>query len=256
MQPASPPAPPVVAINLPAYRLDFRDGDTTWSYHVAIGEPRHPTPRGTFAVTAIAWNPAPAARARDWARDGRTRAPDAPGADDPMGRVALRLTDSLAVHGTPLVATLGSAASRACVHLADADAIALARRVHRRATPEVSAEVLDAALADAARPRTFAVGAAVRVVVRYELAEVRRDSLLAYPDVYALRGASARADAMRALAASGADTLRVDAPALDALLRAGRRRRAAAPLAAVLRPADAGPGDTTRRDSMPHRTAR
>ncbi|MGZ8493154.1 MAG: L,D-transpeptidase, partial [Gemmatirosa sp.] len=240
--PAVAPAPPVVTIHLPAYRLDFRDGDTTWSYHVAIGEPRHPTPRGTFAITEITWNPARVSPARDWARDAPARA-----RGDPTGRVTLRVPGLGVIHGTPLVASVGSAASQADVRLADADAIALARRLQRRATPGLSDAALDSALADAARPQTFAVQAPVRVVVRYELSEVRRDSLLVYPDVYAVRGASAhvhaRADAMRALAASGADTLRVDARALDALVRAGGRRRAAAPLATLLRaPSDAASG--------------
>ena len=231
-----PPQPPplAISINVPAYRLDVRDGDSTWSYRVAIGLPRYPTPRGSFAVREVTWNPGWIPPASDWARDER---PQGPGPENPMGRVKLRLTDLVFVHGTPLEASLGRAASHACVRMANADAIALARRVLRRAAPQVSDALVDSLLADSTRTRTLAVASPVPVTVRYELAEVRRDTLWAYPDVYAVRGASARADAMRALAGAGGDTLRVDAALLDSLLRTARRGAAGVLVADVMRAA-------------------
>jgi murein L,D-transpeptidase YcbB/YkuD len=230
--PRQPPPPLVVDINLPAYRLEVRDGDSTWSYRVAIGQRKYPTPRGRFAVREVTWNPRWVPPASDWARDERPRAP---GPDNPMGRVKLRITDLVFVHGTPLEASLGHAASHACVRMANADAIALARRVLRRAAPEVTDAEIDALVADSTHTRTIGVRWPVPVTVRYELAEVRRDTLWAYPDVYAVRGASARADAMRALVGAGADTLRVRAVVLDSLLRASRRAVAGVLVGNVLR---------------------
>ena len=220
----------VIDINVPAYRLEARDGDSTWSFRVAVGTPRYPTPRGAFRVREIVWNPWWVPPASDWARDARVTPP---GPENPMGRVKLRITDLVFVHGTPLESSVGSAASHACVRMTNADAITLARLVHRRATPEVPAAVLDSALADSTRPRRFVVSRTVPVTVRYDVAEVRRDSLWVYPDVYRLRR-SPRADAMLALAAAGADTLRVKSAALDALLRDARRRAAGAALADLL----------------------
>ena len=230
---AQPPPPLAISINLPAYRLDVRDGDSTWSYRIAIGLRRYPTPRGTFAVREVTWNPGWVPPSSDWARDER---PQGPGPENPMGRVKLRLTDLVFVHGTPLEGSLGSAASHACVRMANADAIALARRVLRRAAPELSDAVVDSLIADSTRTRTIGVRWPVPVTVRYELAEVRRDTLWAYPDVYAVRGASARVDARRALASAGADTLRVDAAVLDSLLRTARRGAAGVLVSDVIGP--------------------
>ena len=227
------PAPSLaVEINLPAYRLDLRDGDSTWSYRVAIGQPRYPTPRGRFAVRDVTWNPRWVPPASDWARDERPRGP---GPDNPMGRVKLRVTDLVFVHGTPLEASLGHAASHACVRMANADAIALARRVLRLAAPDVTDADVDALVADSTRTRTITLRWPVPVTVRYALAEVRRDTLWAYPDVYAVRGANARADALRALANAGADTLLVRAVVLDSLLRVSRRGAAGVLVGDVLR---------------------
>jgi hypothetical protein len=219
-----------ITINIPAYRLDVRDGDSAWSYRVAVGQRRYPTPRGSFRVQEIVWNPWWVPPPSDWARQVSVTPP---GPDNPMGRVKMRFVEPVFVHGTPLERSLGSAASHACVRMANADAIALARLVHRRATPQVPEVVLDSALADSARTRRFVVTRLVPVTVRYDVAEVRRDSLLVYPDVYRL-GRELRGEAMRALASAGADTLRVDSTALGALLRAGRRRAAAASLSHLL----------------------
>jgi hypothetical protein len=216
-----------ITINIPAYRLDVRDSDSSWSYRVAVGTPRYATPRGSFRVREIVWNPWWVPPPSDWARDERLTPP---GPDNPMGRVKMRFADLVFVHGTPLERSLGSAASHACVRLANADAIALARLVHRRATPEVPEAVLDSALADSTRTRRFAVARVVLVTVRYDLAEVVRDTLWVHPDVYRL-GRAARAEALRALAVAGVDTTRVSAATLGEVLRAGRRRAAVAPLA-------------------------
>ena len=230
-QPPAQPQPPLsIEINVPAYRLDVRDGDTTWSYRVAVGQRRYPTPIGRFGVSEVVWNPWWVPPASDWARDERTTPP---GADNPMGQVKLRITELVFVHGTPLVGSLGTAGSHACVRMANADAIAVARRVHRRATPALTDAAIDSILADSTHSRRFAVAPPVPVIVRYDLAEVLRDSLWIYPNVYALRTADPRAHAMRALAGVGVDTATVDATALRDVLRAGRRQVAGVPMAVV-----------------------
>jgi murein L,D-transpeptidase YcbB/YkuD len=208
-----------VAVNIPAYRLDVRDGDSTWSYRVAVGTRRYPTPRGVFRVREVVWNPWWVPPPSDWARDARVTPP---GPDNPMGRVKLRVTELVFLHGTPLVGSLGRATSHACVRLANADAVALARLVHRRALPEVPDSVVDAALADSTRPVRLAVRRPVPVTLRYEVVEVRRDTLWVYPDVYGL-GRATPGGARRVLAAAGVDTVRADRAALARAVAAGVR---------------------------------
>ncbi|MGZ8376059.1 MAG: L,D-transpeptidase [Gemmatirosa sp.] len=234
-----PPSGLSLAINIPAFRLDVRDAATIRSYPVAVGLPKYPTPRGSFRVHEIVWNPRWVPPPSDWARDEHPRPP---GSDNPMGRVKMRVTGLVFVHGTPLEGSLGSAASHACVRMANADAIAVARLVQRRALPELADAAIDSVLADSTRTRTFVLERQVPVIVRYELAEVLRDTLWLYPNVYALR-ISTRGAAMQALARAGVDTGAIDRATLGRAVRAARRRAvgsALADLAPPLAPADPG----------------
>lgn len=206
---ASPPAPAPadtidpralsLAVNLPAYRLDVREGDSlVASYRVAIGSPRYPTPTGSFAISRVEWNPWWTPPASDWAR-GRTRTP--PGPANPLGPVKLEFAPLYLVHGTPDSASIGTAASHGCVRLHSADAVALAERVQRFGAP-AAADSLDSPARRGAATRAVRLERAVPIVVRYELLEARGDTLHAYPDVYGQRSAELEAAAAASVAAA------------------------------------------------------
>jgi hypothetical protein len=210
-------------LNVPAYRLEvLEQGAVTLTIPVAVGQPRYRTPLGRFRVDYAVWNPWWRPPKSDWARKER---PQAPGWSNPVGRVKLHVTGLVFLHGTPLESSRGSAASHACVRMSNADAIALARRVHSRAGPPVLAALLDSLVADTSRTRTLYLTRTVPIDIAYVLAEVREDDLLLHPDVYRLAGSrvpSAEREAMLAIDAAGRATMLVLRDRLRALARAAR----------------------------------
>ena len=104
------------------------DGETVESYSVAIGKPKHPTPRGSFAARRIVWNPRWVPPNERWARNKAARAPGDP--RNPMGRVKIFFSDpDYYIHGTRDVDSLGEAESHGCVRMRNSEVIALAKRV-------------------------------------------------------------------------------------------------------------------------------
>jgi lipoprotein-anchoring transpeptidase ErfK/SrfK len=118
-----------LAIDLSDRRLYVMEGEeVTDSYAVAIGKPKHPTPRGTFAARRIVWNPRWVPPNERWARDKAPRAPGDP--RNPMGRVKIFFSDpDYYIHGTRDVDSLGEAESHGCVRMRNSEVIALAKRV-------------------------------------------------------------------------------------------------------------------------------
>jgi murein L,D-transpeptidase YcbB/YkuD len=206
-------------LNIPAYRLDAYAGDQRIdSYTVAVGMPKYPTPIGSFSVTEVTWNPWWFPPASDWARDER---PAPPGPDNPMGRVKLRFGPLVFLHGTPKEESLGSAASHACVRMANLDAVELAKLVHQYASPELSAAEIDSLARDGQRTREITLRYRVPLTIRYEVAEVRDDSLMIHPDVYA-RVRSVRDEVLGALARHGYPADSLDPSTLNELIRRSR----------------------------------
>jgi hypothetical protein len=216
-----------LALNIPAFRLDvFEDSLLTRTFTVAVGMPIFPTPRGSFAITSIEWNPWWFPPPAEWAADERITPP---GPGNPMGRVKLFFRTYYFFHGTPLETSLGHAASHGCVRMANADAIALARLVHRYATPQVTSAQIDDWLLDTAGTHRIAIDSLVPVTLAYEVAEVRGDSLLLHPDIYGL-ARDRLANALAALAGVGIDTAMVDRERLAAAALEARRQPVAIPL--------------------------
>ena len=118
-----------LTIDLSDRRLYVMEGEeVTDSYAVAIGKPKHPTPRGTFAARRIVWNPRWVPPNERWARDKAPRAPGDP--RNPMGRVKIFFNDpDYYIHGTRDVDSLGEAESHGCVRMRNSEVIALAKRV-------------------------------------------------------------------------------------------------------------------------------
>lgn len=212
-------------VNLPAYRLEARRGTALLlTVHVAIGQRAYPTPRGRFQLTGITWNPWWYPPPSPWAA-GDTVTPPCPA--NPVGRVKLGFGNAYFIHGTPQQRSIGSAASHGCVRARQEDALALAALVVATTMPEstLAAE----RYAGGTETRTMRLRTPVPLVIEYRLAEVRRDTLWMYPDVYRRTPATtARIGlARRALAETGAR------PPAESVLRAlvARSRRGAAFLA-------------------------
>lgn len=102
------------------------NGERIASYGVAVGTSSHPTPRGSFAVQRIIWNPRWVPPDSEWAKNERPREPGDP--KNPMGRVKVFFREpAYYVHGTNAEGSIGRAASHGCVRMLNSDVIELAQ---------------------------------------------------------------------------------------------------------------------------------
>lgn len=220
-----------IVVNVPAYRLDvLEQGAVTRSIRIAVGQPRYRTPLGHFKLDYAIWNPWWRPPPSAWARMEHAMAP---GWSNPVGRVKLHVTGLVFLHGTPLERSLGTAASHACVRMANADAIGLARFLHAKVGPIIPSGLLDSLVADTARTRTLVFSHTVPVDIVYQLAEIRQDTLLLYPDVYRLFSGNAggvEAQAALALHRAGRDTAGLDWKRLRTFVRRVRHSRVGLPV--------------------------
>lgn len=217
-------------LNVPAYRLDAVEGErTVREIQVAVGTPDHPTPTGEFLVTRVTWNPWWIPPPFEWAKHERLTPP---GPTNPTGRVKLYFGEYLYLHGTPVEASLGQAASHGCVRMSNADAIALARLVHAHASPRLAPTVLDTLEANSSRTRSIVLDTPVPLSSRYDLVEVRGGRIEIHPDVYGRHEVGA-ADVLAALERAGIRPDQVDADRLRSALRSPPPL--AIPLSGILR---------------------
>ena len=228
-----------LVLNVPAYRLDVVEaGAVTRSIPVAVGQPKYRTPLGHFRIDYAVWNPWWRPPASEWARKER---PMAPGWSNPVGRVKLHVTGLVFLHGTPMEASLGTAASHACVRMSNADAIALARLVHSYAGPPIPPTLLDELSADTARTRTLALSRTVPVDVEYSLAEVRDTDLVLYFDIYRYAGTRVPPTAeqgIQALRQVRGDIAVIRLSRFQELARVARRATARLPLDSLFEPGE------------------
>ncbi len=127
--PAAPAENFSITVDLSDRMLYVMRGDeTAREYRVAIGKPQHPTPRGSFRVSRLVWNPRWVPPDAEWAREKRAREPGDP--RNPMGRVKIffRAPDYY-IHGTRETDSLGEAESHGCIRMRNSDVIELARMV-------------------------------------------------------------------------------------------------------------------------------
>ena len=118
-----------LTIDLSDRKLYVMEGDEVVdSYSVAVGQARHPTPRGSFTARRIVWNPRWVPPDARWARDKKPLPAGDP--RNPMGRVKIFFSDpDYYIHGTRDVDSLGEAESHGCVRMRNSEVIALAKRV-------------------------------------------------------------------------------------------------------------------------------
>lgn len=254
----APPQPLRIVINLPAYRLEaFVNDSLVKTVAIAPGMPRYRTPRGSFEITRIEWNPWWIPPKSAWAAKERNTPP---GPHNPMGKVKLNFETLYFVHGSPFETSIGTAASHGCVRVKNADAIELARLVHRFATPTLSEQEVERFASDSAT-HDIPMEIPVPIEIRYDLVEVRGDRLAVYRDVYALATRSIRDAVYDALAVHGIDTMRVDPTRVRALVRNIPRAGRSTPIDSLMREQreekpDASGAATRQPSSHPRTTLR
>lgn len=106
----------------------YHDGEVVNTYRVAVGEPEHPTPRGSFRVDRVVWNPGWVPPNAEWAEDEEELAPD--DSENPMvgAKLFFEYPDYY-IHGTHDTHTLGGAASHGCIRMEPAEVERLAEWV-------------------------------------------------------------------------------------------------------------------------------
>jgi lipoprotein-anchoring transpeptidase ErfK/SrfK len=103
-------------------------GEVATSYPVAIGKPSYPTPRGSYNIRRIIWNPRWVPPDSEWAKKKTPKGPGEPG--NPMGRVKIFFSEpDYYIHGTRETDSLGQAESHGCIRMRNADVISVAKRV-------------------------------------------------------------------------------------------------------------------------------
>lgn len=225
-----------IVVNIPAYRLDAYAADSlVMRVPIAVGMSSHPTPRGTFGITSVEWNPWWTPPREPWAA-GQHVLP--PGPDNPMGRVKLNFAPLYYVHGTPLSGSIASAASHGCIRLRNESAVALARIVEHLGPPALSSDeiALDAA---ASTSRPIIVSPPVPIEVRYDLVEIIEDRVFVYPDIYGLAVQPRARAVIDALGARGFDTLFIDMVQVRALVQSVSATARSAPIGNLLLPRSA-----------------
>ena len=106
----------------------IENGEVATSYPVAIGKPSYPTPKGSYNIRRVIWNPRWVPPDSKWAKNKKPKGPGEPG--NPMGRVKIFFSEpDYYIHGTREVDSLGEAESHGCLRMRNADVIALAKRV-------------------------------------------------------------------------------------------------------------------------------
>lgn len=97
-------------------------------YAVSTGTKKDPTPRGSFSIKKVIYNPAWNPPAEKWARNKTAKPPGHP--DNPMKKVKMFFREpDYYIHGTGDIDNLGSAASHGCVRMAPSDVTELAKLV-------------------------------------------------------------------------------------------------------------------------------
>ncbi|HUQ20613.1 MAG TPA: L,D-transpeptidase [Gemmatimonadaceae bacterium] len=125
------PKPVVTSLRLKADLSDKilyveQDGKVVKSYTISDGREKYPTPRGTFRIDKVVWNPewVPPPDAK-WAKGKTAKAPGHP--DNPMKLVKIFFKEpDYYIHGTDRLDNIGEAASHGCIRMDPIEAAELA----------------------------------------------------------------------------------------------------------------------------------
>ena len=117
-------APISLHADLSSRMLTVKRGDEIIkTYQVAVGQPRYPTPPGSYSIRKIVWNPSwhPPPDAA-WAKGKSPKGPGDPGNPMKVAKIFFKEPDYY-IHGTGDVNSLGDAASHGCLRM-DPDEVA------------------------------------------------------------------------------------------------------------------------------------
>jgi lipoprotein-anchoring transpeptidase ErfK/SrfK len=119
-------------VDLSERRLRVVDaGSVIDQYTVSVGNDEYPTPRGSFSIRKVIWNPAWVPPDSKWARKKSPKPPGHP--DNPMKRVKMFFQEpDYYIHGSDDEESLGNAESHGCIRMNPDDAMRLAQLVMER----------------------------------------------------------------------------------------------------------------------------
>ena len=129
-QPVQKEAPLELRASVSERMLYVTRGDTTLNtFQVAVGTERYPTPRGTFRIRKMIWNPSwrPPPNS-EWAKGKKARGPGEPGNPMKVVKIFFKEPDYY-IHGTDAVESLGSAASHGCLRMDPEEVAELAKLI-------------------------------------------------------------------------------------------------------------------------------
>lgn len=106
----------------------WKSGDVSQTYRIAVGTKSNPTPRGTFSIRRIVWNPGWVPPDAKWARGKTAKKPGEKGNPMRVAKIFFREPDYY-IHGTPHTGSLGTAASHGCLRMHPDDVAELAHQV-------------------------------------------------------------------------------------------------------------------------------
>jgi murein L,D-transpeptidase YcbB/YkuD len=105
-----------------------QNGKVVQFYTISDGREKYPTPRGTFRIAKIVWNPEWVPPDSKWAKGKTAKEPGHP--DNPMKLVKIFFKEpDYYIHGTDQLDNIGEAASHGCIRMDPIDAAELAIRV-------------------------------------------------------------------------------------------------------------------------------
>jgi lipoprotein-anchoring transpeptidase ErfK/SrfK len=107
----------------------FRRGELVRTYNVAVGEPKYPTPVGSFVVQSMQKNPTWTVPNSAWAGDLAGKVIKGGDPQNPLVARWIGFNGSVGFHGTKSADSLGRAASHGCVRMAPGDVTDLYERL-------------------------------------------------------------------------------------------------------------------------------
>ena len=108
--------------------LAIENGNVLERYAVSVGTKKYPTPRGSFNIRKVVWNPSWKPPDAKWARGKPPRPPGHP--ENPMKLVKVFFKEpDYYIHGTDDEDSLGEAESHGCIRMSPADATRIAQLV-------------------------------------------------------------------------------------------------------------------------------
>jgi lipoprotein-anchoring transpeptidase ErfK/SrfK len=109
------------------------DGKLVSFYPASVGSEQRPAPSGTLTVHSVAQHPTYHYSPKLAFKGVKTQKPFdiPPGPNNPVGNTWIDLGDGFGIHGTPEPQNIGKTHSHGCVRLANWDAEALGKMVHK-----------------------------------------------------------------------------------------------------------------------------